>query len=97
MVGSILQPSTVTKMGDEYKLARSVNVGLTKGGPASPMLYNKTETVLITHVLYAFQIDDVGNCPALLKAFFDDIELQLARSVATVIVLRAACSGRIGY
>ena len=92
MVASLLQPSTVTTMGDDTKLQRIVNVGLTQGGPASPALYNKTANVLIRRVLHALRIvDDVG-CPAPVKAFADDIAFQLASDVAAAIALRAATS-----
>ena len=90
MVATLLQSSTVMTAGDETKLIKTVNVGLTQGGPASPALYKKAANVLIRRVLHALRIVDDGNCPAPLKAFADDIALQLTSDVAAAIALRAA-------
>lgn len=56
----------------------------------SPALYNKAENVLIRRVLHAFKTIDDDTCPAPVKAFADEIYLQLANDVATAIALRAA-------
>lgn len=40
MMAILLQTWTLTTMGDETKLTRFVDAGLTKGGPAPPALYN---------------------------------------------------------
>lgn len=90
MVAKILQPSTVKRMGDETKLTRVVNVGLTQRGPASPALYNNTSNVLIRLVLQGLKIVDDGNCPAPLNAFAGNNALQLARDVSAEIALRVA-------
>lgn len=81
-VKTLLKPSTVTNMGDETKLTRVVNVVPAKGDPASPVLYNKTASVLKRHVLHAIKILDDGSCRALLKAFADDSYQQLASDLA---------------
>lgn len=41
MLATLLQLSTVTTAGDETKLTKVINVGLTQGCPASPALYYK--------------------------------------------------------
>lgn len=90
MVETLLLPSKVTAKGDETKLTRVDNVGLRKGGLASPALYNKTEKALIRRVLHALTILDDCRCPAPLKDFANGNTLQLPGDVAAEIVLRAA-------
>ena len=77
MVATLLQPSIVMTRGDETKLQKEVNVGLTQGGPASPALYNKTANVLIRRVPHALKFVDEGESPGPLLAFADDIALLL--------------------
>lgn len=69
MVASLLKPSTVTKMGDETKISKVINLRLTQGGPESPALYNKTKNILIRRVLHALKIAEDDGCLAPLKAF----------------------------
>lgn len=96
MVETIFHPSTMMTTGDETKLSKEVNVGLTQGGPASPAPYNKTDIVLIRRVLQALRIVDDGDCSVPLKVFADDIALKLTRIVAAAVALRAA-GGREVY
>ena len=67
-------------------------MGLTQGGPASPVLYNKTADVLIRRVLHALKIIDDGECPGPLLAFADAIALMLTSDIAAAISLRTANS-----
>lgn len=75
ILSTLMQPSTVTRMGDDNKLKNVLNFGLTQGGPESPALQNKTESVIIRRVLQTINTADDKTCPESLKSFADVITL----------------------
>lgn len=79
---------------DEMKLLKSVTLGMTQGGPASPALYNNTAKDLIRRVLHVLKILDDNDCPVPFKTFADYIALKLASDAAAAIALRSGAAGR---
>lgn len=90
---TLLQPSTVTTMGEETEMSEVVNVGLTHGDPASPALDNKTKNILIRRVLHALKIVDDENFLVPPKAFANEIYLQLASDVAAKLQCERRAAG----
>ena len=90
MVAMVIQPSHVFTKGDDTKTLRTLDVGLTQGGPESPTLYNLGADDLLRMIAAALEKFLTPSDPPPAKAFADDLLMQLLRLLDAKRAL-AAC------
>lgn len=91
LVTVVVQASHVYTQGDSSKLTRTLDVGLTQGGPESPTLFNIPADVLMRRIAAAVKEQLSRSDPSPAKAFADDLSLQLLGPIDAKRAL-AACA-----